>query len=380
MILQQALAALFLAALLAPASSAGQTVGTATGSIVGIARDATGALLPNVRITISSDALMGSRTTSTAADGSYRIPALPPGEYTLSFSLHGFRTHEREVRVALGFTATVDVELDVATEREQVTVTRRSRILDRHSTAIAETFDSRQLADLPSSRSMGGLLATAQALQLSNTEVGGSTGILAGSYGAYGKNSSPRHTVEGIIVTGLFGAGFTLDYGSFEEVSVLTGAHGAEWPTPGIHTQFVTKSGANRYRGTLYADYENRHWQSFNVDSDQISRVAPSGGGLSAREANQLGHYRDVNADVGGFITRDRLWWYSSLRDQEVSARLVNFPVKPHRTRLTNFGGKGTYRIAPGNTLVAYGQHGWNHQPNRLDPLLDDEGHHGRYR
>jgi hypothetical protein len=74
-ILRQALAGSILAALLvAPISSAGQTVGTATGSIVGAVRDATGALLPNVKITISSDALMGLRTTSTAADGSYRIP------------------------------------------------------------------------------------------------------------------------------------------------------------------------------------------------------------------------------------------------------------------------------------------------------------------
>jgi Carboxypeptidase regulatory-like domain len=336
-ILRHALAGVFVAVLVAaPISSAGQTVGTATGSIVGVVRDATGALLPNVKITISSDALMGSRTTSTAAEGSYRLAALPPGEYRLSFSSHGFRTHEQDVRVALGFTVTVDVELDVATQREQVTVTGRSHILDRQSTAIGETFDSRQLTNLPISRSLGGLLAMSHALQLQNIEIGGSTGILEGPYGAYGKNSSQRHTVEGIIVTGLFGFGFTLDYGSFDEVSVLTGAQGAESPTPGIHTQFVTKSGANRYRGALYADYENQRWQSFNVDADQIGRLAPSGGGLPAREANQLWHYRDVNTDVGGFIIKDRLWWYSSIRDQEISSRVVNFPVKPHRTRLTN--------------------------------------------
>jgi outer membrane receptor protein involved in Fe transport len=367
---RQALAISFLATLLAsPTFTAGQTVGTATGSIIGVARDATSALLPNVKITISSDAPMGTQTTSTGADGRYRISALPPGEYKLSFSLPGFRTQEYEVRVALGFTATLDVELDVETQREHVTVAGRSHILDRQSSAIAETFDSRQLADLPISRSVGGLLGMSQAVQLSTIAIGGSTGILVGPYPAYGKNSGTRFTLEGIIVTGLFDFGFTLDYGSFEEASVLTAAHGAEWPTPGIHTQFVTKSGANRYRGALYADYENRHWQSLNVDADQINRVAPSGGGLSAREANQLWHYRDVNADGGGFIIKDRLWWYSSIRDQEISSRLVNFPVRPHRTRLTNYGGKGNYRIASGTTLVAYGQRGQNHEPNRLDPF-----------
>jgi hypothetical protein len=269
--------------------------------------------------------------------------------------LRGFRTREDAVRVALGFTTTVDVELNLAAQREQVIVTRRSRILDRQSTGIAETFDSRQLADLPISRSVAGLLAMSHALQLTTIEIGSSTGIVTGSYGAYGKISPPRQTVEGIIVTGLFGAGFALDYGSFEEVSVLTAAHGAEWPTPGIHTQFVTKSGANRYRGTLYADYENRRFQSFNVDTDQIGRLAPNGGGLSPREANRLWQDRDVNADVGGFIVKDRLWWYASIRDQEISSQLVNFSARPYRTRLGNYRPSRPIRSRRQRSLGGYG-------------------------
>ncbi len=368
--LRQALAWSVAALLLAPASSpAGQTTGTATGTIVGIVTDASGAVLPAVELTLSGDALMRVRKTSTADDGRYRIAALSPGEYRLTFSLAGFASRVHDVRVAIGFTATVDVVLEVATQREEITVSGRNRVLDRQSAALTETFDSRLLGDLPGSRSMGGLLTTANAVQLSPTDFGGSTGILAGAQSAYGKNSSPRHTVEGIIVTGLFGSGFTLDYGSFEEASVLTGAHGAEWPTPGIHTQIVTKSGSNRYRGALYADYANRRWQSFNVDDGQTHRLAPSGGGLSAREANQQWGYHDVNADIGGYVIKDGLWWYASVRDQEVASRLVNFPVKPHSTHLTNYGAKGTYRVARGHTLVAYGQRALNHQPNRLDPF-----------
>ena len=73
------------------------------------------------------------------------------------------------------------------------------------------------LPDLPGSRSMGGLFAVTHALMLPVVEVGGGAGIVTGSYGAYGRNNSPRHTIEGIVVTGLFGAGFTPDYGSLEE-------------------------------------------------------------------------------------------------------------------------------------------------------------------
>jgi len=347
---------------------ASQIVDPATGSIVGTVRDTSGAVLPGVAITVSSQALMGPIRFSTSNDGTYLFAGLVPGDYTLTYSLQGFKASERTVRVSLAFTATVDVALNLASQRAEVTVSGRGGVLDRHSAAVASTFDSRQLADLPSSRSLAGLVALTQAMSMPSIEVGGGIGLLAGSFSAYGKNTSPRHTLEGIVVTGLFGSGFTPDYGAFAEVSVLTAAHGAEWPTAGIHTEMVTKSGGNRYTGTFYGAYENRAWQSMNVDAGQIARVAPSGGGLSAGQVNQVWSYHDANADAGGFVRKDRLWWYASIRDQETAARLVNFPVEPSRTRLRNYSGKATYRPAPGHTFVAYGQRGQNDQPFRLDP------------
>lgn len=357
--------------LLVPSTSwARQTIAEAAGSIVGTVHDGTGAVLPNVRVTISSVALMAPQTTLTGAEGRYRLGGLPPGEYRLSFALAGFRTLEPDaIRVGLGFTATVDVALTVATLSEQVTVTGRSSLLDRHSTALAETFDADRLANLPSSRSIFALLGNTQGVEVGQIEVGGGTGTAARPYSAYGTRGFNRPVLEGISVTGIFPTGFPLDFGSFEEVSVLTGAHGAEWPTPGVHMQLITKSGGNQYRGTLYADYENRHWQSFNVDEDQIARGARGGTGLLTRDANRLWHDHDVNADVGGFVVRNRLWWYGSIREQEVASRLLNFPVKPHRTRLHNFTGKSTFRITPGNKIIAFAQVGRNHQPNRLDPF-----------
>jgi outer membrane receptor protein involved in Fe transport len=76
-----------------------------------------------------------------------------------------------------------------------------------------------------------------------------------------------------------------------------------------------------------------------------------------------------MNADIGGYIKPDTLWWYSSVRDQEVSSRQVNFPVKPLKTSLTHFNGKATYQVAQDTKLIAFGQAGRNHQRNRLDPF-----------
>lgn len=355
-----------IAAAWGPAASASQLSGIGTGSVVGAVRDAAGLQVPGVGVMISGLALMTPRKMTTGEDGEYRFASLPPGDYVLTFVYPGFESLERQARVSLGFTLTIDVTLTVAAQREAIAV---YGAFDRHSAAVSESFDSRQLSNLPGSRSMGGLFALTHALALPVAEVGGGAGIISGAYGAYGRNNSPRHTIEGIVVTGLFGAGFVPDYGAFEEVSVLTAAHGAEWATAGIHTDIATKSGSNQYRGTIYGAAEHRRLQSSNVDADQIRRGALAGGGLRPGQVNQLWHNGDVNADIGGFVRRDRLWWYSSVRFQEVAARLVNFPVEPYVTRLANYSGKATFRASPRQTLVLYAQRGLNHQPNRLDPF-----------
>ena len=216
---------------------------------------------------------------------------------------------------------------------------------------------------------MWAIQAATPAVYLPRFDLGASATGLGGPISAYGTAGSNRPMVEGISVSGINPTGFTLDYGAFEEVSVGTAAHGPEWPWPGVHMQFISKSGGNQYRGALYADYLNKDWQSFNIDEEQIRRGAQGGPALSPREANRLSEYRDINADIGGYVKPDTLWWYSSVRRQEVSARQVNFPVKPLRTSLTNYSGKATYQATQDNKLVAFGQAGRNHQPNRLDPF-----------
>jgi Carboxypeptidase regulatory-like domain/TonB dependent receptor-like, beta-barrel len=348
-----------------------QAVGTTTGAISGKLTDASGAVLPGVTIALSSEAIMGNdgtRATVTGADGLYRFPALPPGEYSLLFSLEGFRTVSRErIYVGVGFTATVNIMLEVGAVTQNVTVERRSPVIDTHSTAIATRFDARQLADLPGSRSTFAILTAAPSVQVAHFEVGGSSGDSGAPYGAYGTRGANRPMVEGINVAGIFPSGFTLDYGSFSEVSVGTAVHGAEWPAPGVQMQFISKSGGNQYHGAVYADYENHNWQSFNIDESQISSQAQGGGALSPREANRLWSYHDLNADVGGYIRPDSLWWYSSFRKQNVSARQVNFPVKPLETHLTNYTAKLTDQMNPSNKLVFFAQSGRNHQPNLVD-------------
>ena len=367
------LASFLVCFVLQPSSGTGQTVGAITGVINGTVTDTSGAILPGVMIVASSDAVIGNkgkRTTVANGNGLYRFPALPPGEYALVFTLDGFTTLEREgIYVGVGLTATIDVELHIATLREQVTVVRNSPVIDQQSTAMATTFDSHQLANLPGGRSMWAIQAATPAVYLPRFDLGANATGLGPPISAYGTAGANRPMVEGISTSGINPTGFTLDYGAFEEVSVGTAAYGPEWPWPGVQMQFISKSGGNEYRGALYADYLNNDWQSFNIDEEQIRRGTRGSPALSPRETNRLWGYRDLNADLGGYVKPDTLWWYSSIRRQEVFARQLNFPVKPLRTTLTNYSGKATYRATPDNKLVAFAQGGRNHQSNRLDPF-----------
>ncbi|MBI4478354.1 MAG: TonB-dependent receptor [Acidobacteria bacterium] len=364
---QGALALALLLAMTGVASA--QTVSATTGAINGRVTDNTGAVLPGARVVATSAALMGTREAVTNEEGNYRFPAVPPGDYTLTFELDGFITVRREgIRVGLGFTATVNIEMRIAGLEESLTVTGESPVVDTQATKITTSFDTQMLASLPNARDQWAILAESPAVRLSRIDVGGSASGTQTGFSVYGTSGQNRPMVEGINSTEGTGAfGNYVDYGSYDEVAVATGAHGADMAVPGVQMQFISKSGGNAYHGSFFADYENEDWQAFNIDAAQIARGVTGGGGLEPRDVNRLFSYYDINIDGGGFMIKDRLWWYASLRYLNTQARYTNFPVKPHQTILSNFTAKLTYSLSQNNKFVAYLQPSRKQQPNRLD-------------
>jgi len=350
-----------------------QSVGATTGAIDGKVSDATGGVMPGVTVTISSLAMQGVRTGVTNEEGVYRFPAIPPGDYNITYELTGFATVVREgIRVGLGFTATVNAELKVASLTESVTVSGQSPVVDITSTRTATNFDAKELASLPSARDFWAILAAAPAVQMQRIDIGGSAAGTQTGYSTYDtKSDQHRPMVEGIVNTeGTNAAGYYYDYGSFDEVSVATGTNSAEMPWPGVMSQFIAKSGGNTYPGKVYADYEAEKIQSRNIDAAQIALGIRGSGGLDATDLNRLHKYYDLNADAGGYLKVDKLWWYSSVRNQDVQSLLPNFPVKPFETHLYNVSGKATYALSTNNKLVAYATWAKKQQPNRLDTFL----------
>src|SRR5438477_11799341 len=264
---------LMLASSLASAQGGGAST---TGSINGKVADSSGAVLPGVTVSVVSPSQMGVQTSVTDSGGNYRFPALPPGIYTVTFELPGFNVLKREnIQIAMGFTATVNVELAVASLQETVTVTGDSPVIDTSATRVQQNFKLDALQEIPNSRDLWSLLAVTPSVQMSRIDVGGNRAGTQTGYAAYGYSGQNRVLVEGINTTeGTSGAGFYFDYGSFEEVFLGTIGQGAEMPTPGVQSQFLGKSGGNKFQGEIYKDYERNSWQTDNISSNLPSQYA----------------------------------------------------------------------------------------------------------
>ena len=221
-------------------AAAGQTA--AAGAIDGTIRDVSGGVLSQVIVRAVSPALMGAREDVSRTDGFYRILALTPGDYDLTFTLAGFEPAiRRAVRVRPGATTTVSVTLDLEALRENVIVGAAPTI-DRRGTSLETVVDARALSDLPGSRTLAGILAAAPAIQFAGFDVGGSTALAPRSFSTYGLTGFSRPMLEGIDISQHQRFAFALDYGSFDQVWVGLGAYGSEWLTPGAHNAQLTTS------------------------------------------------------------------------------------------------------------------------------------------
>ena len=142
--------------LLTPALASAQTAG---GSIAGMARDTTGAVLPGVTVEARSPALIEKvRTVVSDGAGRYTITELRPGTYTVTFTLAGFSAVKREgIELTTGFTATVNADLQVGDVSETITVLGQSSLVDSKNVRQQVVLTRNVMDTVPSGRSFQNL-------------------------------------------------------------------------------------------------------------------------------------------------------------------------------------------------------------------------------
>src|SRR5688572_14168127 len=120
---------------------------SAQATLAGTVRDSSGGVLPGVTVEAASPVLIEKvRTTVTDASGLYRLPELPPGPYSLTFTLPGFATVKRDGVVLTAIqVAAVDAELRVGEVSETITVSGEAPIVDVQSSRRGQTLQDETL-------------------------------------------------------------------------------------------------------------------------------------------------------------------------------------------------------------------------------------------
>src|SRR5437667_9492727 len=201
-----------LAAAFRPSPAIAQAVTNAT--IAGVVRDSTGSVLPGVTVEVASPALIEKvRTAVTDGQGSYRVISLPPGTYSVTFTLSTFRTYRLEgVELTTGFTASANAELQVGEVQETVVVTGGSPVVDVQNTRSTNVIKQEVLQALPTNQSLQGFGTLTVGVQTGAVDVGGNAherGLLL-----FAGRPAQKLLMDGVLINNL-GANADGQQGSF---------------------------------------------------------------------------------------------------------------------------------------------------------------------
>jgi len=295
---------------LATAASAQQL-----GSVAGVVRDPSGAVLPGVTVEVASPALIEKvRTAITDGSGQYQIVNLPPGAYTVTFTLTGFSSVRREgVEVSVAVTSQVNGELKVGAVSETITVTGEAPVVDLQSAAQTRAVTAQAFKELPSGGSWIQMAALVPAVRASNTDVGGVLGDQTGAQvSAHGNNAGDGVSlVDGMRIGNMYISSnltnMSLSPLLFDEVNVQLSGQMAETGTNGVIMNAIPRAGGNRFSGSALANGSGPSLQGSNLTDNLKARGVQTA-------SSTLKTLYDLNGAVGGPIKKDKLWFYATAR------------------------------------------------------------------
>ncbi|HVR98393.1 MAG TPA: TonB-dependent receptor [Thermoanaerobaculia bacterium] len=268
--------------------------GQTTGRITGTVTDEQGAPVAGATVTVSNTELQLERTTTTGPSGEFLFALLPVGPYSATVTGEGRQPQVLTFRLGVGETVPLNVQLspgDVIAE--EITVTGTATALE--TTTVGENFDyEEQIDQLP--------IPDRAIEDVASLSPNISFGPTPGSIAIAGAPSfDTTILLDGAEVSDPYFGSAPVVYleDAIEEVQVLTSGISARYGRfQGGVINAVTKSGSNEFEGTLRAEFDKGEWNSQTpfkeTQSDILNKV--------------------YQATLGGYILRDRLWFFAGGR------------------------------------------------------------------
>ncbi|MEO8276087.1 MAG: TonB-dependent receptor [Thermoanaerobaculia bacterium] len=283
--------------------------GIPTGRLSGRVSDADGNGVPGVTVDVTSPALQGTRSIQTDINGDYLVVSLPPGEYSMTYTMDGFETQTRTSRLAASQAVQLDVNMSLAAVTETIEVTGEAVTVISKDNQNSTTVSQDILDELPGARTQ--LAAVALSPGAALTGPGGAVTISGA------QSWENTFSINGVNVNdnirGTPNALFIED--AIEETTTSTSGISAEFGRfSGGIINTVTKSGGNDFHGSLRDNLTNQNWNSENrfspTPEDKIRPV--------------------YEGTIGGRIIRDKLWFFGAGRQLKTgvtaTSNILNLP------------------------------------------------------
>ena len=289
-----------------------------TGALTGTVRDATGAVIPGVTVTLTSTDTNQIRSTITGEEGSYRFSLLPPGAYGVRFTLPGFKTSEvSSVTVRVTEALVLDRAMEVGAPSDQVTVEAQTETLQTATSTLGATVSATTVTQLPlSTRNYTQILALSAG---TNTTANNATAFGKGTQNMSVNGNDPGQNnfqMDGVNVTNFANSGTAGDSGLYagigipspdalQEFKVQTSTYDASYGrNPGANVNVVTKSGTNQFHGTAF---EYLRDSIFNANSFFYNRD-----NRASATTKQILNQNQFGGILGGPVIKNKLFAFFS--------------------------------------------------------------------
>jgi len=300
-----------------------QTAGT--GALTGTVTDPTGAVVPNVTVTVTNADTGQARTATTDAAGTYKLGLLPPGGYRVKFEATGFKTIEvPSITINVTETNVLDRRVEVGSQAQEVTVQGGEvENVQTSNAAVGTVMTARTVTDLP--------LTTRNYTNLLGLSAGANVGVYDAA--ALGRGTQDiavngattfqnNFQMDGVSITSASGSGTSADQGgnagigvvnpdAIQEFKIQTGQYDAGYGRkPGANVNVVTKSGTNQFHGTAFEFFRNAELNA----NDFFRKISPPLNGIP-NNGRQVLNQNQFGGVFGGPVRKDKLFFFASFQD-----------------------------------------------------------------
>src|ERR1022692_4419601 len=279
-----------------------------SGTIRGVVTDPSGAVLANVPVDITNTEKGQTRTVTTNTQGEYVAPEIAVGTYTVTVKAPNFKESvSKNVDLHTSSTQTLNIQLQVGSTSEQVTVAASEVQVQTDNAALGEVVTGEQVRELPlNGRSFVQLTQLQPGVSAADKFSANNKGLLAGvDFSVDGATNNDVGSNRTILI-----------YPSIEAISefkMLRNSYGPEYgQASGAGMNIVTRSGSNQWHGDVL--YFGRN-DALNAEEwfAHAAGVAAAAGGtpLPNNGKNEL-RRNDYGFSVGGPIKKDKLFVFWS--------------------------------------------------------------------